>query len=57
MSSINRTIARSIARQNMKKAGYPKSSYGDTDWFHRNWRNFAPHTRREKWSSKNSTKL
>lgn len=48
MSSINRTIARSIARQNMKKAGYTKKNHGDktewSEWFHRNWRQFAPHS-------------
>lgn len=46
MSSMVRSMARSIARENMKKAGYTKSDRGKESWnefFRRNWRKFAPH--------------
>lgn len=42
MSSITRSMARAIARSNMKKAGYTKRDHGSKEewsgFFHRNWR-------------------
>ena len=47
MSSITRSMARAIARSNMKKAGYTKKDHGSKEewsgFFHRNWRLFVPH--------------
>ena len=46
MSSITRSMARAIARSNMKKAGYTKKDHASkldwSAWFHRNWRMFVP---------------
>lgn len=44
MNSIVRTMARAIARVNMKKDGYTKKSVGKEKWsefFHKNWRHYT----------------
>lgn len=51
MSSIVRSMARSIARENMAKAGYTKSDHGKESWsdfFSGNWRKFAPHKKENR---------
>ena len=44
MSSIIRSMARSIAKNTLKKKGYSRNSYGKENWsefFHNNWRKNA----------------
>lgn len=51
MSSTIRSMARSIARENMARAGYTKSDHGKENWsefFARNWRRYAPNKHRKE---------
>lgn len=46
MSSTTRSIARHIARENMRKAGY--TNVVKSGFFAKNWRKFVPHKTRRR---------
>jgi hypothetical protein len=51
MSGMIRTMARAIAKENMRRKGYTKADRGKQSWsefFSKNWRRFVRSKRRKR---------